>query len=58
MDSLSINSEEAEALVQMSTESQDIAYSDLFAALLSYVDIPEELLEPEAADNEAEIHII
>ncbi len=51
-------SEEAEADVQMSIESSDITDSDLFAALVSYVDIPDELLEPEVADNEEKIHII
>ncbi len=42
----------------MSIESPDITDSDRFAALVSYVDIPDELLEPEFADNEAEMHII
>ncbi len=58
MDSLSINSEEDEVDVQMSTESRDSTDSDLFADLESFVDIPDELLEPEVAENEMEIHII
>ncbi len=46
MDSLDITSEEAEADVEKSIESPDITDSDLFAALVSYGDIPDELLEP------------
>ncbi len=42
----------------MSIESPDITDSDLLAASVSYVDIPDWLLEPEVANNEAEIHII